>query len=65
MMKFEEMLNDLNTYNAIWWYKENVTIIIIIIIIRNGAQTISFQTSFGDLIIIRRRGRNGAKTISP
>jgi hypothetical protein len=30
-----------------------------IIIIRNGAKTISFQTSFGDLII-----RNGAKTIS-
>ena len=34
-------------------------IIIIIIIIRNGAKTISHQTSFGDLII-----RNGAKTIS-
>ena len=32
--------------------------IIIIIIIRNGAKTISLQTSFGDLI------RNGAKTIS-
>jgi hypothetical protein len=31
--------------------------IIIIIIIRNGAKTISLQTSFGDLIIIR----NGAK----
>jgi hypothetical protein len=30
-----------------------------IIIIRNGAKTISLQTSFGDLIIIR----NGAKTI--
>jgi hypothetical protein len=29
-----------------------------IIIIRNGAKTISLQTSFGDLI------RNGAKTIS-
>ena len=36
-------------------------IIIIIIIIRNGAKTISLQTSFGDLIIIR----NGAKTRSP
>jgi hypothetical protein len=36
-----------------------------IIIRRNGAKTISLQTSFGDLIIIRRRGRNGAKTISP
>ena len=32
----------------------------IIIIIRNGAKTISLQTSFGDLIIIR----NGAKKIS-
>jgi hypothetical protein len=32
-----------------------------LIIIRNGAKTISLQTSFVDLIIIR----NGAKTISP
>jgi hypothetical protein len=32
----------------------------IIIIIRNGAKTISLQTSFGDLIIIR----NGVKKIS-
>jgi hypothetical protein len=32
----------------------------IIIIRRNGAKTISLQTSFGDLIIIR----NGAKKIS-
>jgi hypothetical protein len=30
------------------------------LIIRNGAKTISLETSFGDLIIIR----NGAKTIS-
>jgi hypothetical protein len=37
-----------------------IIIIIIIIIRRNGAKTISLQTSFGDLIIIR----NGAKTIS-
>ena len=36
-------------------------LIIIIIIIRNGAKTISLQTSFGDLIIIIR---NGAKTIT-
>jgi hypothetical protein len=33
----------------------------IIIIRRNGAKTISLQTSFGDLIIIR----NGAKKKSP
>ena len=38
-------------------------IIIIIIIIRNGAKTISLQTSFGDLIIIIII-RKGAKTIS-
>ena len=31
------------------------------ILIRNGAKTISLQTSFGDLIIIIR---NGAKAIS-
>ena len=39
-----------------------IIIIIIIIIIRNGAKTISLQTSFGDLIIIIIR--KGAKTIS-
>jgi hypothetical protein len=38
---------------------------LIIIIRRNGAKTISYQTSFGNLIIIiRRRRRNGAKTLS-
>ena len=40
--------------------------IIIIIRRRNGAKTISLQTSFGDLIriiIIRRRRRIRAKTI--
>ena len=40
-----------------------IIIIIIIIIIRNGAKTISLQTSFGDLIIIVII-RKGAKTIS-
>ena len=40
-----------------------IIIIIIIIIIRNGAKTISLQTSFGDLIIIIII-RKGAKTIS-
>jgi hypothetical protein len=34
-----------------------IIIMIIIIIIRNGAKTLSLQTLFGDLIIIR----NGAK----
>ena len=38
------------------------------IIIRNGAKTISLQTSFENLIIIiiirRRRRRNGAKAIN-
>jgi hypothetical protein len=34
------------------------------IIIRNGAKTISSQTSFGNLIIIIIIIRNGAKTIS-
>ena len=39
--------------------KERIIIIIIIIIIRNGANTISLQTSFGDLIILPDANEEG------